>query len=129
MWCCLLSCTRSLYFEKLSLKSYRVTIHIKATEQHFPIVLFIKLHEVILPSKTEFKSYYVTIRIKATEQHFKYKNNKKNGAGNDGKNLLSFLLPSQRSRRSSCFHSLQSPLERERGLVQSTDNPFWTKRL
>ena len=30
------------------MKSYVVTIQIKATEQYFPVVLFIKLYKVIL---------------------------------------------------------------------------------
>ena len=30
------------------MKSYAVTIQIKATEQYFPVVLFIKLYKVIL---------------------------------------------------------------------------------
>ena len=30
------------------MKSYDVTIQIKATEQHFPVVLFIMLYKVIL---------------------------------------------------------------------------------
>ena len=30
------------------MKSYRVIIEMKATEQHFPVVLFIMLHKVVL---------------------------------------------------------------------------------
>ena len=32
----------------LSMKSYGVTIQMKATEQYFPMVLFIMLYEVVL---------------------------------------------------------------------------------
>ena len=94
-----------------------MTIQIKATEQNFLVVLFITLHKLILLSKTEFKSYYVTIRTKATEQHFKYKNKINNGAEDDGKNLLSFFSLPSVPGDPHVFHSLQSPLERERGLV------------
>ena len=30
------------------MKSYGVTIHMKATEQYFPVVLFIKLYKVVI---------------------------------------------------------------------------------
>ena len=32
----------------LRMKSYDVTIHVKATEQYFPVVLFIVLYKVVL---------------------------------------------------------------------------------
>ena len=32
----------------LWVKSYGVTIHMKATEQYFPVVLFIKLYKVVI---------------------------------------------------------------------------------
>ena len=43
------------------MKSYSVTIQMKATEQYFPVVLFIMLYKVVLS---------VTVQIKATEQCF-----------------------------------------------------------
>ena len=43
-----------LYKMALSLwmKSYGVTIQMKATEQYFPVVLFIMLYKVVLPFKS-----------------------------------------------------------------------------
>ena len=35
------------------MKSYGVTIQMKATEQYFPVVLFIMLYEVVLKSVDE----------------------------------------------------------------------------
>ena len=51
------------------MKSYRVTIQMKATEQYFPVVLFVMLYKVVLLSLW-MKSYHVTIQMKATEQYF-----------------------------------------------------------
>ena len=34
------------------MKSYGVTIQMKATEQYFPVVLFIMLHKVVLTSES-----------------------------------------------------------------------------
>ena len=48
------------------MKSYGVTIQMKATEQYFPVVLFIILYKVVL----WMKSYGVTIQMKASEQYF-----------------------------------------------------------
>ena len=48
------------------MKSYSVTIQMKATEQYFPVVLFIILYKVVL----WMKSYDVTIQMKASEQYF-----------------------------------------------------------
>ena len=52
------------------MKSQSVTIQIKATEQYFPILLFIVLHEVVLPLSLWMKSLSVTIQMKATAQYF-----------------------------------------------------------
>ena len=41
VWYCLLFCARRLL--SLRMKSYGVTIQMKATEQYFPVVLFIML--------------------------------------------------------------------------------------
>ena len=49
------------------MKSYDVTIQMKATEQCFPVVLFIMLYKVVLTLSLWMKSYGVTIQIKATE--------------------------------------------------------------
>ena len=48
LWYCLLCCTRWFYFLSLSIKSWSVTIQMQATEQYFPVVLFIMLHKVVL---------------------------------------------------------------------------------
>ena len=44
-----------------------MTIQINATEQYFPLVLFIILYKVVLTFKSWMKSYGMTIQIKATE--------------------------------------------------------------
>ena len=54
----------------LQWKSLSVTIQIKATEQYFPLVLFIMLYKVILTFKSWMKSYGMTIQMKATEYYF-----------------------------------------------------------
>ena len=42
------------WFQRLSLwiKSYGVTIQMKATEQYFPVVLFVTLYKVVLDFKS-----------------------------------------------------------------------------
>ena len=52
------------------MKSYGVTIQMKATEQYFPVVLFIMPYKVVLTFESVDKSYGVTIQMKATEQYF-----------------------------------------------------------
>ena len=52
------------------MKFYGVTIQMKATEQYFPVVLFIMLYKVALILSLWMKSYGVTIQMKATEQYF-----------------------------------------------------------
>ena len=47
-----------------------MTIQVKATEQYFPVVLFIKLYKVVYVLCLWMKSYSVTIQMKATEQYF-----------------------------------------------------------
>ena len=42
----------------------------KATEQYFPVVLFIMLYKVVLTFGLWMKSVSVTIQMKATEQYF-----------------------------------------------------------
>ena len=44
-----------------------MTIQMKASEQYFPLVLFIMLYKVVLTFKSGMKSYGMTIQIKATE--------------------------------------------------------------
>ena len=51
------------------MKPHSVTIQMKATEQYFPVVLFVMLYKVVLLSLL-MKSYGVTIQMKATEQYF-----------------------------------------------------------
>ena len=50
------------------MKSYGVTIQIKATAQYFPVVLFIMLYKVFKLLGLWMKSYVVAIQFKATEQ-------------------------------------------------------------
>ena len=49
----------------MCVKSYRVTIHLKATEQHFPVVLFIILYKVfhIFASVNKMGFYNLELRI------------------------------------------------------------------
>ena len=42
----------------------------KASEQYFPVVLFIMLHKVVLTFEFGMKSLSVTIQMMATEQFF-----------------------------------------------------------
>ena len=52
------------------MKSYVVTIQMKATEQYFPVVLLIMLYKVVLAFESVDEILSVTIQMKATEQHF-----------------------------------------------------------
>ena len=52
------------------MKSSSVTIQTKATEQYFPVVLFILLYKVIQTFESVDKTYSMTIQMKATEQYF-----------------------------------------------------------
>ena len=54
------------------MKSSSVTIQMKATEQYFPVVLFIMLHKVVLTleSVDEIPKCDLTIQMKVTEQSF-----------------------------------------------------------
>ena len=55
----------------LRMKSYGMTIQMKATEQHFPAVLFIMLYKVVLTFESVDEILQsVTIQMKATEQYF-----------------------------------------------------------
>ena len=48
LWYCLLCCTRWFQLLSLRMKSWSVTIQMKATEQYLPVVLFIILYKVVL---------------------------------------------------------------------------------
>ena len=48
LWYCLLCCNRRFQLLSLWRKSLSVTIQMKATEQYFPVVLFIMLCKVVL---------------------------------------------------------------------------------
>ena len=52
------------------MKLLSVTTEMKATEQYFPVVLFIVLYKVVLTfeSADEILWYIMTIQMKATEQ-------------------------------------------------------------
>ena len=50
------------------MKSFSVTIQMKAIEQYFPVVRFIMLYKVVLTFEDEFLK--CDIQIKATEQYF-----------------------------------------------------------
>ena len=47
-----------------------VTIQMKATEQYFPVVLFVMLYKVVLTFDSVDEILSVTIQMKATEQYF-----------------------------------------------------------
>ena len=49
------------------MKSYGVTIQMKATEQYFPVVLFIMLYKVLLTFESVDVILSVNIQIKAIE--------------------------------------------------------------
>ena len=42
----------------------------KATEQYFPVILFIMLYKVVLTFESSDETLSVTIQMKATEQYF-----------------------------------------------------------
>ena len=48
LWYRFFFCIRWFYLLSLWIKSLSVTIHMKATEQYFPVVLFIMLYKVVL---------------------------------------------------------------------------------
>ena len=52
------------------MKSYGVTIQMKATEQYFPVVLFIILYKVVLTFESVDGILWCTSQMKATEQFF-----------------------------------------------------------
>ena len=52
------------------MKSYGVTIQMKATEQYFPVVRFIMLYKVILTFESVDEIPGLTIQMNATEQYF-----------------------------------------------------------
>ena len=52
------------------MKSRSATIQMKATEQNFPVMLFIMLYKVVLTVSLWMKSLFVTIPVKGTEQFF-----------------------------------------------------------
>ena len=52
------------------MKSYGVTIQMKATEQYFPVVLFIMLFKVVLTFESVDEILKCAIQMKATEQYF-----------------------------------------------------------
>ena len=54
------------------MESLSVTIQMKATEQYFPVVLFIRLYKVVLTfeSVDEIPKCDLTIQMKVTEQSF-----------------------------------------------------------
>ena len=54
----------------LWMKSHGVTIQMKATEQYFPVVLFIMLYKVVLTFESVDEILCVTIQTKAFEQNF-----------------------------------------------------------
>ena len=52
------------------MKSYGVTIQIKATEQYFPVVLFIMLHKVVLTTELVDEVLKCNHSNEATKQYF-----------------------------------------------------------
>ena len=53
----------------LQMKALRVTIQMKATEQHFPVVLFIMLYKVVYTFESLDEILKCDIQVKATEQY------------------------------------------------------------
>ena len=47
-----------------------MTIQMKATEQYFPVVLFIMLYKVVLTFESQDKILKYDIQVKATKQYF-----------------------------------------------------------
>ena len=52
------------------MKSLSVTIQMKATEQYFPVVVFIMLYKVVLSFEYVDEIELVAIQMKAPEQYF-----------------------------------------------------------
>ena len=53
------------------MKSYGVTIQMKATEQYFPVVLFVVMYKMVLPYlELYLKSYGVTFQVNTLHQYF-----------------------------------------------------------
>jgi len=52
------------------MKSLSVTIQMKSTEQCFPVVLFIKLHKVVLRFEFVSEILKCCIQLKAIQQYF-----------------------------------------------------------
>ena len=53
------------------MKSYGVTIQIKATEQYFPVVLYVVMYKMVLPYLELYvKSYDVTFQMNTLHQYF-----------------------------------------------------------
>ena len=48
-------------------KSYNVTTATRATEQYFPVVLFIMLYKVVLTFGSVDENLFATVQTKATE--------------------------------------------------------------
>ena len=53
----------------LWMKSFGVTIQMKATEQQFPVVLFIILYKVVLTFESTEEIQSVTIQMKAAKRY------------------------------------------------------------
>ena len=54
------------------MKSYGVTIQMKATEQYFPVVLFIMLYKVLLSFESEDEILCCEHSNEASEQYFSF---------------------------------------------------------
>ena len=68
---CNLTAQPNFYRLSLWMKSYVVTIQMKASEQYFPVLLFIMLYKVVRTFESVDEILQsVTIQMKATEQYF-----------------------------------------------------------
>ena len=56
-----------LFILLYKVESYGVTIQMKATEQYFTVLLFILLYKEVITLSLWMKSYGVTIHVEATE--------------------------------------------------------------
>ena len=52
------------------MKTSSVTMEVKATEQYFPVMLFIMLYKVVLTFESVDEILKCNIQMKATEQYF-----------------------------------------------------------
>jgi len=65
-----LASVKWLLILSLWMKTSSVTMEVKATEQYFPVMLFIMLYKVVLTFESVDEILKCNIQMKATEQYF-----------------------------------------------------------